>query len=349
MTYKQMKIIYGLSGEGKGHAAVANEVISLLIKEGHEVKVVTYGKSYEFLKKYSPLKIEGITQYYSKKNKLSLIKTIFKNLNFLFFYFNGWKDVRKKIEEFSPDLFILSFEPLTLKLARSLGKPSISITNQRALLYLKNKIPFGHKISFLVSKIATKLATNGADYHIILSFDSLKSKEKNVFFVLPIIQEEIRNLKAREGSKVLVYLKKPNPRLIEILKNVDETFLVYGSEINKQEKNLFYKKSGDSFINDLRDCKAIIATTGLSLIAEAIYLKKPFFGVPPKNEFEQRLNAEFLKERGIGDFSEEPSKKEFNAFFNKLQTYRKELKKLNFHGDEAKKVLFKLISKIEKT
>ena len=38
-----MNIVYGVSGEGLGHVFEAKEIIVRLRKEGHAVKVLTYG------------------------------------------------------------------------------------------------------------------------------------------------------------------------------------------------------------------------------------------------------------------------------------------------------------------
>ena len=45
-----MRIVYGVSGEGFGHAMRAKELIRSLIMTGHEIKVITYGQAYDELK-----------------------------------------------------------------------------------------------------------------------------------------------------------------------------------------------------------------------------------------------------------------------------------------------------------
>jgi uncharacterized protein (TIGR00661 family) len=107
---------------------------------------------------------------------------------------------------------------------------------------------------------------------------------------------------------VLVYLTKPNPNLIEVLKSVNETFVVYCSNRVGEDQNIIHRAQGPGYLGDLGGCKAIVGTTGFSLIADSIYLKKPYYGVPLKKQFEQTYNAHFLGSSGLGEFSETVSK-----------------------------------------
>ena len=50
-----MRILYGIVGEGMGHAIRSKAVIDHLIHErGHDVTVVVSGRAYDTLKKYFP-------------------------------------------------------------------------------------------------------------------------------------------------------------------------------------------------------------------------------------------------------------------------------------------------------
>src|SRR5437773_1534481 len=46
-----MKLLYGVTGEGMGHATRSKVVIEHLRQRGHQVKIVVSGRAYEFLKK----------------------------------------------------------------------------------------------------------------------------------------------------------------------------------------------------------------------------------------------------------------------------------------------------------
>jgi len=45
-----MRILYGVSGEGMGHSTRSAAIIDVIRKE-HKIKIVSSGKPYEYLKK----------------------------------------------------------------------------------------------------------------------------------------------------------------------------------------------------------------------------------------------------------------------------------------------------------
>src|SRR5690349_23933882 len=49
-----MKILYGVVGEGMGHATRSKVVVSHLVAKGHEVKIVVSGRAHAYLKRFFP-------------------------------------------------------------------------------------------------------------------------------------------------------------------------------------------------------------------------------------------------------------------------------------------------------
>lgn len=341
-----MNIVYGVSGEGLGHCSRAKEMIPFLIKQGHKILVLTYGEGLEALKEFKPVAIPGINVSYTN-GKISLLHTITKNASMLNFWLRYKKFAKEKIVPFSPNAFITDFEPMTSRIANYLKRPLISLGNQHELLYLGRGVPVRHIPYYLLSRLAIKACVTKADYYIIVSFFKKKVKSENVFFVSPIIREKVAKLKPVKKDFVLVYLSKESKKVIEIIKSVNEKFIVYGPEFNKIEGRLAYKKKGESFLKDLQNCKAVISTAGFSLISEALYLKKPFFGVPLKGQFEQELNGLFLKEAQFGDSSNAPKKEQIEEFLRNLKRYEERLKRYSFDKDEAKNVLNRVLRVIK--
>jgi uncharacterized protein (TIGR00661 family) len=154
----------------------------------------------------------------------------------------------------------------------------------------------------------------------------------------PIIRDEIKNLKPFHGKKVLVYISKQNNNILNILKTINEEFIVYGFNVNKKDKNLIFRKfeeSNKNWFKDLESCKAIISTAGFNLIAEAVYLKKPFLAIPLRRHYEQIFNAKVLDELNYGKFLQKPSKKEIESFLKNLNMYNKKLKNQKFQFPQA--------------
>ncbi len=340
-----MNIVYGVSGEGLGHVYEAIEVASFLQQEGHTVKVLTYGdRAVESLKAFNPTRIEGI-QLYFKPQGLSLADTLTKNLGCFPFYLRHWHRLRRELEEFRPDAFITAYEPFTTIAAHELRRPLISMDNQNELLYIRPPDE-GYGFSFMLAQWATRVCTHGAAHYIVKSFHESEEARSNVHFVAPIIQNEIRRLTPSYGDHVLVYLTKPNPELIEVLKTLDETFFVYCNNREGSDGNVTYRRQGATYVRDLSQCKAIIATTGFSLIADAIYLKKPYFGVPLKRQFEQTHNGHFIRDSGFGECSETVTREALLGFLGRLPLYRESLSRYHLDPAEQERTLLALLSKV---
>ncbi len=125
---------------------------------------------------------------------------------------------------------------------------------------------------------------------------------------------------------MVVYLTKPNPPLIAVLRSLPGTFIVYCHDRVGEEGNVIYRRRGATFLSDLASARAIIATTGFSLIADALYLGKPYFGVPLRRQFEQAYNARFLARAGFGEYSESPTREQIASFLERLPAYRARLR-----------------------
>jgi uncharacterized protein (TIGR00661 family) len=341
-----MNIVYGVSGDGLGHVFEALEIASILRRDGHAVKILTYGdRACDTLREFGPMRIRGLPLAFTARG-LSVFRTLVNNADFLPFYFKNWRRLKRELAAFKPDVFLTAYEPFTTLVSHVFGKPLVSMDNQNALLYMKNS-PRGHRSAFMLAKFATRICTFGASHYIVKSYHPTESSSDKVRFVAPIIQNEIRRIQPSIGAHVLVYLTRPNPELIGVLRSIDETFIVYCEDKVGEDGNLIFRAHGGSYLRDLASCKAILGTTGFSLIADAIYLKKPYYGLPLKKQFEQTRNGFFLAESGLGEFSEEVSKEKIVAFLGRLGMYRERLARRNFNPAEQEEALRAVLRQIE--
>jgi uncharacterized protein (TIGR00661 family) len=337
-----MNIVYALSGEGRGHASTARAILPVLAAAGHRVQVVTYGRSVEQLRDYDVLEIRGIRHHYNRAGRLSLLRSLVGNAGVFAYYVKNWHSLRRRLRAFAPDLFIVNFEPLTPLLARSLGVPFLSFDNQHASLFVRQRVPAGFRLSALLTRTAVRVVAARAEAYVVMSFHSLGRHRANVRVVPPVVQTEFRRLRPVIGDYVLVYLKEPNPQLLRILRQLDERFVIYGYNVDANEGNLTFRVFNDAMPRELAGAKAAIGTSGLSFITEAVWLKKPFFGVPLKNEFEQTASALFVQEAGWGDFSEQPSLGQLAAFLANLENHRRALAEFRFDPAAAGRALLEL-------
>lgn len=342
-----MRILYGVAGEGFGHSSRALVVADYLEKKGHDVVIMTYGRAYKVLKKrFKVFKVKGLHLIF-QRSILKKRRTFAYNLENFSKNIRRWKRFHSLMRDFNPDLCISDMEPIVPILRNWYKLPLICLDNQHRITNLRIDVPKRYYGDYLLAKGVVNSFVKRADYFIIASFSKTPILKRNTFIVPPIIREKVRRIeKKRYGKKILVYLTKKDRGVIKILKNTKENFVIYSYNKFRKKGNLEFKTK-ESFISDLKNCKAIIGTAGFTLISEAIYLDKPYFALPLKGQFEQTLNALFLKKAGFGEYSESLTEREFENFLENLGKYKKKLQKYKPDYRRLFKVLDSVLKKLE--
>ncbi|MEM3074723.1 MAG: glycosyltransferase family protein [Candidatus Pacearchaeota archaeon] len=342
-----MRILYGVSGVGMGHAFHSTEVTKFLEKNGHKVLIFTYGDAYKILKEeFNVYKIEGLhLDFYNGSLRYS--STIYKSLKSIFINIYNFRKIKKTISDFKPELCITDMEFFVSVISTLYNIPTISLSNQTRFTNLKLDIPKKYWKDYILTKLAVNFTMFNKDYCIALSFSKFPKIKKNTFISPPIIRKEIRNLKPTIQNKIVVYLSRDNQKVLKILKHINERFIVYGYNVNKKEENLEFRTK-ESFAKEFGSCKAIISTSGFTSVSEALYLKKPHLAIPLKGQFEQIFNALMLKKRGYGEYCEKVTKENIEHFINNLDFYRKNLEKYKTEPNKIFLIVNKVIMNINK-
>jgi uncharacterized protein (TIGR00661 family) len=307
-----MRILYGVVGEGMGHATRSKVVCEHLVARGHEVKIVVSGRAHGLLaKSFSDVvEIKGLTIRYVD-NRMDVEGTVARNViaapqilaTNVGAYFG-------KVARFRPDAVISDFDSFAYLFAKRHRLPILSIDNQQILS--RCKLPKfakkGAKVDYQLIKMFVRAKLPGCDHYAITSFfrpPIRKRYQSDTTIVPPILRKVIIDAKvrARTGEHVLVYqTSTSDTRLLEELERTSShKFVVYGLRRSARRGNCTLKEfSEDGFVEDLASAQAVVCNGGLSLIGEALYLGKPVFSVPVLHQFEQTLNARYLEELGYG-------------------------------------------------
>ncbi len=341
-----MKILYGVCGEGFGHAFRALAVAEHLKERGHELLILTHDKAYEILKeKFNVLKIEGLG-YVIEDNKIRKTRTFIYNIKNFPKNFLRRVEFKKIMKDFNPHICLTDFEPVSAYLAKIHRIPLISVDNEHVITSLRFKVPKRYLPYSLLTKNIVRAMTGRAKYLIVASFFDFVPKKKNVFVVPPVLRPDILSRKTEDGRKIVVYLSREDNSILDILKQIGERFVVFGYNVDRIEGNLEFK-TREKFLDELVRCKAVISTAGFTLISEAIYLKKPFLALPIYGQLEQFLNAVYLKEAGFGDYNENLTKEDVENFLAHLGKYRETLKAYNPDYRKIFRVLDELLMKLD--
>jgi len=307
-----MRILYGVTGEGMGHATRSKVVCEYLVAQGHKVKIVVSGRAHAFLSKSFPdvVEIKGLTIRYvdnAMDRDGSLARNVLAAPGIVRDNVGAYYD---SVVQFQPDAVITDFDSFAHLFAKRHGLPLLSIDNQAIIHRCKHdkSIKQGVELDYNLTKAFVKAKLAGCDHYIITSFFFPPIRKKfaeTTTLVPPMLRQAVLDAKkkAKLGDHVLVYqTSMSNKQLVPSLNKIKgERFIVYGLRRNETIGNCTLKEfSEDGFVADLASAKAVVANGGLSLIGEAVYLGKPIYSVPVQHQFEQVMNARYLEELGYG-------------------------------------------------
>jgi uncharacterized protein (TIGR00661 family) len=350
-----MRILYGVTGEGMGHATRSKVTCEHLIASGHEVKIVVSGRAHAFLAKSFPdvVEIKGLTIKYVDnamdrdgslaKNLLAAPSLLFENVSAYF----------EKVVHFEPDAVVTDFDSFAYLYGKRHGLPVLSIDNQQIIARCKHadSIKAGAKVDYRLTKAFVKAKLPGCEHYIVTSFFHPPIRKKfadTTTLVPPILRQVILDAKADAhlGRHVLVYqTSTSDTRLIPTLNAVKgEQFIVYGLRRSATEGNCTIKEfSEDGFVADLAAAKAVISNGGLSLIGEAIYLGKPIYSMPVQHQFEQLMNARYLEELGYGLGTDSVDSDLLRLFLAENAKYAARVQR---HSQDGNQLLFRTVDNV---
>jgi uncharacterized protein (TIGR00661 family) len=307
-----VRILYGVVGEGMGHAVRSKVVCEHLIAAGHQVKIVVSGRAHALLATTfrDVVEIRGLTIRYVD-NRVDRDGTFARNVLAAPWMLAANVGVYlDRVATFRPDAVISDFDSFAYFFAKRHRLPILSIDNQQIISRCKlgKFAKHGVKVDYQMTKAFVRAKLPACDQYIITTFFFpivRKRCDGDTTLVPPILRRAILDAKKRShaGDRVLVYqTSTSDTKLIDELNAVKgESFVVYGLRKNARRGNCTLKEfSEDGFVEDLAGARAVVTNGGLTLIGEAVYLGKPIFSVPVGNQYEQILNARYLEELGYG-------------------------------------------------
>lgn len=338
-----MNILYGVPGEGMGHATRSKVIIDHLLKKGHDVCIVSSSRAFAFLDKAFPGKVIEIKGFHFayKNAQVSKTATFLANLKAAgknLVYNTGKKRLIEK--NFVPDLVISDFESFSFFFAKEHRLPVISIDNMQVMdrCLLDIAISKEEKNNYRLAKAIVQAKVPGCDQYFISSFFDADIKKKNTKIVPPIVRQIIQDAKTSRGKHIVMYQTSSSLKTVkEVLRQLpDETFYVYGMNLDVTEGNVVFKPFSEAgFIKDLASAKAVIANGGFSFISEAVYLKKPVYSFPIAGQFEQWMNAAYIEKLGYGRHFDTLSADHLKAFLYDLPLFENRLASYEQNGNEV--------------
>lgn len=307
-----MRILYGVVGEGMGHATRSAVVIDHLLARGHEIRVVVSGRAHAFLAerfrgrpRFALVEIRGLVFSYRGKgvdrsaslrvNLAAAPAGLARNL----------RAYRRVAEDgFRPEAVVSDFESWSHLYGVLHGVPVLSLDNIQALARLRHPREFagGGRRALLLARAAVRVKVPGAWHYLVTSFFFPPVARSRTTLVPPVLRPEVLALRREPRDHVLVYqTAASDDGLVPSLRRLPHRFTVYGMGRAAVEGNVTLKAfSGPGFLEDLRSARAVLAGGGFSLVSEAVHLGVPVLSRPVEHQAEQEMNAFWLERLDYG-------------------------------------------------
>ena len=335
---RSLRILYGVTGEGMGHATRSKVIITELAKR-HQVRIVVSGRAHDFLRKAFPdvVEIDGLHMVYDD-NAVDRDATLFSNLSVApALVMENVRAYFEHVRDFEADVVIADFDSFAYLYGKAHGIPTLSVDNMQIINRCKHdeEILEGFKGDFRVAKAIVKMKLPGCYHYLITTFFYPPVRKTRTSLYPPILRPEILAAPRSRGEHVLVYQTSSSySALLPTLKTLDVEFRIYGLGREEVDGNLTFRPfSEDGFIADLASARAVIAGGGFSLMGEAVYLHKPLLSVPVGKQFEQVLNGRYLQQLGYGQMVDQIDEDTVLGFLERVPQYEEKLEAYEQDGN----------------
>ncbi|MEM8678925.1 MAG: glycosyltransferase family protein [Planctomycetota bacterium] len=334
-TSRQPEIVFGLAGEGRGHATRALTLVKA-IGDSHRFRLLTSHDAFRFLE---PLvselphvtleRLPGLKFYY-RDGKLDLARSIKKGLGYLTHLRGRAKKLAVRFQAEPPALVISDFESTVSWAAYFADLPLVSLDHQHFLVaYDLSCLPWRLRTWALGMSLIVRAHHTWQARTIVSGFfrAPLTSAYADAIPVGPMIRDTIRNQRPSIGDYTLSYLRpKAAEQTVRALLSSGEPMKVYGLGAQPARGQLtFHDFHPVRFVEDLAGAKAVVGAAGNQLIGESLYLRKPYLALPEGRHHEQSINAFFVKQMGVGEYCklERFDPTDLTRFYERLETYRR--------------------------
>jgi len=339
-----MRILYGVCGDGMGHAMRSAVVGDHLVRQGHELAFVTSkGRAADFLERRFPGAVTHVVGLESVVggNRLLPEATIAWNLArqaltpTLFHAVAAWRVG-------VPDRVVTDFEPWSARYGRLLGVPTVALDNVHFVsrcIHPRDVVASDRQAAAIGFAAIAGVVPHADRYLVTTIARPLSVQGDRTSLHAPIVRPEILSAKSSDEGHVLVYFNDHadhGAHLGALSELGDVRFVVYGMPgvtDGARLGNVTLRAMGDGFLGDLASCRAVIAGAGFTLVSEALALGKPILCRPFGGQFEQILNANYVTRLGYGMRCDTLDRATVRAFLQNVPAFRAALSGYRHEGN----------------
>lgn len=285
-----MKVLYGLQTTGNGHIIRSTPVINALKARGHDVVTLLSGPSLQGRwnpQQFAPFEVRRGLTFVHEAGRIRYLRTG-RQLRLLQF--------ATDIEQFRPydfDLVVTDYEPVSARIARLRGIPSIGLGHLYA---------FNYNVPVVGGNLLTRSVMTG-----FAPVDTALGMHWHHFgqpVLPPAVSRDLPGPGPAEQDLILVYMSFEDLAAVcDLLGRFAAVrFHIYARiEAAQRLGNLWLRPiSREHFLKDLARCNGVITNAGFTLISEALHLGKKVLAKPLLGQVEQTSNAAALEQLGLG-------------------------------------------------
>lgn len=309
---KQLRFMFIVQGEGRGHLTQAISLATILRRHNHEIVEVLVGKSrsrevpeFFYQKMDTSILSYDAPSFVFKKDKkhLDMLKTFIYNMTpqRMKRYGDSIELIHKRIKKHQPDIVVNFYEllPGLTHLRFRIDIPFVNIGHQYLMRHPGYVHGKGEGQNLMTLRLHALLSSIGASKILALSFYPMKHyPNERIVVVPPLLRPEVLELKPAQGDYILGYMlnqgyedevrewhnKHPEVKLHFFWdkKDAPKTLVV-------DDTFTLHKIDDELFLKYMADCRGYITTAGFESVCEAFYLNKPVMMIPA--HIEQEINA----------------------------------------------------------
>ncbi len=311
------RIVYALSGQGRGHGSRVEAMTEELRRRGHTVTFACGGPARARLlaRGEAVTPVPALVQRF-RGNHLDIAATAFANARTVLGGVRVVRETAAALDALAPDLVVSDFEAFAPRAARRLGLPVVSLCRQEVITETRYRLPPEQRMGalFISAVVGTLVPRRGIARRIVttLADAPLRHPERageagGAALVGPIFRDAVLAARPSVGEHLVAYLN--------VSRGLDATLAalaasgvpvrLYGvspPDTAVRAPSLTFCAAGDddAFLADLASARAVVSTAGFTLLSECLHLGKPVLALPNGGIFEQTFNALQLERVGAG-------------------------------------------------
>lgn len=239
------------------------------------------------------------------------------------------------------DAVVSDHEPFVPRAARKVGVPFVALSHQHILTSTRPRVPVRHWASALGTALGIGVLSPPQPTTTVVPsffFPPLRWGSRATL-VPPILRSDVLEAEPTTGDRLLVYVNEGDgmDALLAALGDVGVPADAYGLRAETAPPNVTLRSSSRSgFLRDLAACRAVVSTSGFTLLSEALHLGKPVLTLPNRGFFEQALNAFALEDANRGEVVEHDLRaSDLEGFLSRAEAYRRPVALDGTAGREA--------------